>query len=201
MFKMKIVYKIISILLGIGTVIAAFKANIFTLLSTPAFGNPTKFEIGFQRILKFANDSAEGFNAFMQSEGFAAIKAAFIAAAVFFFLAALCGLLAAGFGIFTDKPLFNIIFSASGIISLICSSISIGSISKAFASGAVAVTDFLDLGLLGDLASGFFKIGSVTTSNAYLIMGACLAGLLIWALCFVLTEVGAEPKSKKKKSK
>lgn len=199
---MKIVYKLVSALLCVGAVVSVFTASLFSVVNSPLLGSPTEFNLSVSRISQLAGGSfSDAADIFLKNEAFAPIKAALIAAAVFLMLAVAVAAAALVTALITDKPVFNIAYGAAGIVCLICCTICVSSVSSAFAAGEVSAAGFLDLGLLSGLVGSVVNIVSVKVGTAVTLMFGCFISMLVWALIFVLSEVGAEPKKAKKSPK
>jgi hypothetical protein len=195
---LKIVYRIVSALLALCVIPAAY------FLSFLKYGfSAVVINIGDEVSIKYLFDQFLDKNSplnglfggsgdFFANASVKSLMPAGISFLVFFALAILISLVVFFFAAFSNMRLTITCLGAGGFLSIIGVYISFGRFAAPLLSGSTAISDFLNIGSLGFLVDSAIKIEIFRLTSATMIMGLIFSLIVIWGLAFVLTDDGSE---------
>lgn len=200
---MKIVYRIVSALLALCVIPAAYFIQILNYGISAVVVN-----IGENISIKYMYDEfldeSSPFHGLFTGKGDmfanAAVKSlmpAGICFAVFFALALILSLVIFFFAVFSKKQLVITCLGGAGLLSVIGMYISFGRIAAPLLKGTISISSILNMQSLGFLIDSAIKIKVLELTSAPLLMGLTFAAIVIWGFAFILTDDGSEKRAAK----
>lgn len=208
---MKIVYRIVSALLALCVIPAAY------YLSFVKYGISAGIKIGDNQSLKelytqFADKSSpfhgmlSGSGDFFANASVKSLMPAGICFLVFFAVALILSLVIFFFSVFSNKRLVITCLGGGGLLSMIAAYISFGRLVSPLLDGTMPVTSLFSIDDLStwlkfaiQIAGSAIKIEVLQLTSATMIMSLIYAAIVIWGLAYILTEDESEKKLRRLK--
>jgi hypothetical protein len=207
---LKIVFRVISAALALCVIPAAFFLDLLRVrVSVTLLPKAIQDDISIKRIYDLLAPGGS-FSGLFSGKGNlladATVKSlmpAGICFASFFVLALLLSLVIFFSAVFSKKQLVITCLGAGGLVSVIAAYISFGRLVAPILSGAVSISDFVNIGALGLLVDSAIKFQMLRLTSATFVMGLVFAAIAIWGIAYIVTDenFGKKPVKKIKKIK
>jgi hypothetical protein len=197
----KIIYRVVTALIALCAFPAAIFAPIVRVVGEVSITDSYVYEqlsLWDVYSLFFSKDStfsgfAEGMNL---TDGVKETMPALIASGCCLAAALILAVIIACFAAFSNKKLVNVFLSAGAVCAVIAMFLSFnGGFARPFTDGTISVSDLglIEWGIINSLLDVFVAIKVLQITSAGFLLIIVFAGVLLWTLAFVLTELG-EPK-------
>lgn len=167
---MKTSYKALSVILGATALLTSFVTPLFVVVTNPMSGSTATVSFTLKQIIDLmSRKTVEKFvNNLFYNSAYVNFYPKFLTAFIFFWSAVICALLIIIFSIIKKQYVYNIVCSASGLVSLLISSLAISSISFQAAAGNIGIGKNLL-----DIFDKFLNLRAINCGTAFFFMGLC----------------------------
>lgn len=174
---MKTSYKVLSELLGITALLAAFVTPLFVVVTSPVSESTATVKFNLRQIVDLIShrDFNKFINNLFNNSDYSDFRPIFFTAFIFFLLAVICALMICVFSLTRKKYIYNIACSGGGLIFLLISSLAVSGVSYQASVGDNGLGDNLL-----DVFDDFFNLQAVTCGATYFFMGMCF--IVIFAI-------------------
>lgn len=203
---MKIVYRIITALLTLCVIPAAYFLPILRArISISLLDNAIQDDVSISRLYGLFSEGGSlnglfnGEGDFFSNASVKSLMPAGICFLVFFALAIILSLVIFFFAVSSNKRIVMTSLGGGGLLCMIAAYISFGRLAAPLLDGSISIGDFLNMGILGSIFGAAVKIEIFRLTSAPMIMAFIFAAIVIWGLAFVLTEDESEKREAKLK--